>query len=668
MAVSNVSANNHANGPQILYTGGGPQNNNNDKGLQINNSSFHGFSLSDLKPDKAMILQQEKQDCLRSLSFEFMDARKEDISHAHPHTCDWLFETSQFQQWHHRDNLQNHNGVLWIKGHLGTGKSTLMKHTLRHLEENSSETHVIAAHFFNARGDYSEQTPLFMLRSLLYQMLEKEPSIYELFVPLFRDKKQKHDNGWKWRDADLKNFLLSNIKKFQSKPLFVLVDALDECEETHVRDVVGLLETLSDKATNAGVTLNICLSSRHYPHIGMRKHLELVVEQTSEHDEDIFIYTRDNLAINDKEIEKELLEKASGVFMWVVLVIKLLNQAYDEGKIEAMHKTLHKVPRDLEIVFEKLSITHNRHKHETLFMLQFVLVARRLITPEELYFATLAKTGEKIEAWDQSRVTPDAIRRRITNSSRGLIEVCKGEVNTVQFIHKLQRLDPDLGINALGTSHECLRSLLDSPILFRICVRLYGTALRAAAIKGNKETIELLLEHGADVNAQGGPYGNALYAATLEGRANTVQILLENGADVDSKMEFYGYVFQSATVQERKRIMQLLIEKGANTNPPESYFHPKLQAATTPRTEGHDLEIMLSQGMQKGASPYLRFEGHPVGLAAAMNMRAEEVVALLLDNEADINAPTFSTELLGAGLRQRAGHSASALVEAGVFS
>jgi ankyrin repeat protein len=44
--------------------------------------------------------------------------------------------------------------------------------------------------------------------------------------------------------------------------------------------------------------------------------------------------------------------------------------------------------------------------------------------------------------------------------------------------------------------------------------------------------VKLLLDRGADVNAQGGRYGNALQAAASEGRQETVKLLLDYGADV----------------------------------------------------------------------------------------------------------------------------------------
>lgn len=44
----------------------------------------------------------------------------------------------------------------------------------------------------------------------------------------------------------------------------------------------------------------------------------------------------------------------------------------------------------------------------------------------------------------------------------------------------------------------------------------------------------MLLEKGADVNAQGSFYSNVLQAASFRGHETVVQMLLEKGADVNA--------------------------------------------------------------------------------------------------------------------------------------
>jgi ankyrin repeat protein len=52
--------------------------------------------------------------------------------------------------------------------------------------------------------------------------------------------------------------------------------------------------------------------------------------------------------------------------------------------------------------------------------------------------------------------------------------------------------------------------------------------------------VQLLLDQGADFNAQGGHYDNALQTAATEGRQAIVQLLLDQGAEVNAQGGVYG--------------------------------------------------------------------------------------------------------------------------------
>jgi hypothetical protein len=297
---------------------------------------------------------------------------------------------------------------------------------------------------------------------------------------MFHDKRKKHKTGkWAWGEGELSEFLLSETKMCQSKPILLLIDALDECNESGVRKVVSFLEALSINAIDSRTTLKICLSSRHYPNIYMDRKIELVVERQGGHYQDIVKYARNKLRIRDCKIEKELVHKAAGVFMWVVLVVEMLNQAYDDGDVRAMEKKFCEVPSDLEEVFWTLLGRDNQDKQVTILILQWVLFARRLLKPEELYFAILARIEtERLGAWDRSRETSEIIERFITTHSKGLVEIRQGHQKTVQFIHgsvndfllrneRLQRLDPELAADVIGISHDCLKACCLSYLTMR---------------------------------------------------------------------------------------------------------------------------------------------------------------------------------------------------------
>ena len=99
----------------------------------------------------------------------------------------------------------------------------------------------------------------------------------------------------------------------------------------------------------------------------------------------------------------------------------------------------------------------------------------------------------------------------------------------------------------------------------------YGKALCAASHGGHKEIVQLLLERGANVNAQGGDYVNALslQAASSNGHKEVVQLLLEGGADVNAQGGLYGNALHAASSNGHKEVVQLLLEGGADVNAQE---------------------------------------------------------------------------------------------------
>ncbi|OCK74175.1 ankyrin, partial [Lepidopterella palustris CBS 459.81] len=62
-----------------------------------------------------------------------------------------------------------------------------------------------------------------------------------------------------------------------------------------------------------------------------------------------------------------------------------------------------------------------------------------------------------------------------------------------------------------------------------------GKTLLHLAAEGHEAVAKLLVDKGADVNAQGGEYGNALYAASAGGHEAIVKLLVEKGADVNAQ-------------------------------------------------------------------------------------------------------------------------------------
>ncbi|KAI1127300.1 hypothetical protein F5Y10DRAFT_195407 [Nemania abortiva] len=678
MTLFDILVHNYGNGPQNTVTGSGPQFNNNIAGAQNN---YYG-ALQDPQFSEAELFSWEKKVCLRSLIFPNMNARRHDISDAHPDTCDWLFRTTEFEKWRDRRDLSSHNGVLWIKGKPGAGKSTLMNHTLCHCEEIFSN-HLIAVYFFNARGGGLEKTPLGMLQSIVYQIIIKDDELCKDFLNSYREKRMMcNGEQSSWRQSELKKFIQSIVKQpqLQSKPLLLLVDALDECDEEHIRDVVDFFETLSVVAVRVGVELRICLSSRHYPRISMKKTLEITVEMMGGHTGDIVTYIKEKLLTDEKHIKDHVQEKASGIFMWVVLVVVMLNKAFDEGRGDgAMWETLKEVPGDLEGVFNSLLEKDSSNRAELVKMLQWVLFSQRPLSPEELYIASVE------EPLPSSRWT---IQRRIINSSKGLIEVRDSErgEEIVQFIHqsvydflhrygRLQALDPTLEPDAIGRSHLRLwvycwsyfephdttlmgrGSTMERSDQFLQYATMYvlghadevlskGSGIRsrhegpiARWLRASDEWArwrKSFGDSGTHMSQCMGPNNDATLVSIFAwcGYRNLLKLVLEleEGADVNVQSGSYGNALQASLLAENCEATELLLENGADVNAQSGRYDNALHTALS--VTNYDITKLL---LEYGADVNARIEFYGGALQAALFAKNFKIAKLLLANGANVN-------------------------------
>ncbi|KAF3937074.1 hypothetical protein ABW19_dt0204540 [Dactylella cylindrospora] len=618
-------------GYQMVSTGGHMQNfmdsnQFNSMGGAMNFAELKTYFFGSETQQKVLTPEEffaiEKEACLQTLTFANAEAHLHNISEAHPRTCDWFFSTAEFVRWRERVDCLDYNGVLWIKGHPGTGKSTLMKHTFIHCTSTKIlDDSIIAAYFFNARGDSLEKTPFGMLRSLVHQLLEQEPYLYERFVPVFRRKQSKYGaKRWEWCEAELKKFLLVEIPNYENRPLILLVDALDECRESDVRHVVAFLEELSIAAIGTGAKVSICLSSRHYPPIDMMKRLALVLEDMGGHDDDIEKYVSAKLARGDQDVQKSILAKASGIFMWVVLIVAMLNKAYDEGNIRAMRQTLEEVPNDLDEMFKRLLEGGDASRQDTTLLLEWVLFAQRPLTPEELYFAVMAgNQRKKLSGWNKEELAIDDIRRSIVALSKGLVEIRKGDKDTVQFIHgsvndfllrgrRLQTLSSTADENQISASHErlancCLASMMMDGLLAegeaigelklsshpaleyastffldhlekaesgrvakaRIWQELKddGKMLQRFKLFHNRFNSRSCTNHASGCACRCGVDDSLLFICSCHGYEELVKSLIEDGANLNDPSGFLGTALNAAAYAGRESTVDILLDAGA---------------------------------------------------------------------------------------------------------
>ncbi|KAF2684925.1 Pfs, NB-ARC and ankyrin domain protein, partial [Lentithecium fluviatile CBS 122367] len=435
------------------------------------------FNLTVLVPihhqeqTRTSLNDEQRQGLLESLRFKQIDARQMTIKTAHAKTCRWLLKNVQYLKWLDTTKLDEHHGFLWIKGNAGTGKSTLMKFALVNARKTMKDR-IVLSFFFNARGEDIEKSTIGTYRSLLLQLLERLPALQSVLDSLDL-LASTFSTDHQWSVEPLKTLLEQAIRALGESSVVCFIDALDECEEKQVREMIQFFEHIGELAVSNGIRFQVCFSSRHYPHITIRNGLELILEGQEGHTQDITNYVETELKIGKsktaQQVRVELQEKASGIFMWVVLVVGILNKESDRGQVHTLRRKLQEIPGDLHELFRDI-LTRDSHNRDGLVLcIQWVLFAKQPLSPEQLYHAILSSIDpEAVTEWDPEEITKDVTKLFILDSSKGLVEATVSKEPRVQFIHEsvrdfllkengLSKIWPEFGSNFQGQSHERLK-------------------------------------------------------------------------------------------------------------------------------------------------------------------------------------------------------------------
>jgi ankyrin repeat protein len=161
----------------------------------------------------------------------------------------------------------------------------------------------------------------------------------------------------------------------------------------------------------------------------------------------------------------------------------------------------------------------------------------------------------------------------------------------------------------------------------------YGNALQAASERGHEQVVKMLLNKGAKVNAQGGRYGNALYAASERGHEQVVKILLDKDAKVNAQGAEHCNALQAASARGNEQVVKMLLNKGAEVNAQGGLCSNALQAASA-RGNEQVVKMLLNKGAEVNAQGGLCSNA----LQAASERGHEQVVKILLDKGAKVNA------------------------------
>jgi uncharacterized protein len=170
------------------------------------------------------------------------------------------------------------------------------------------------------------------------------------------------------------------------------------------------------------------------------------------------------------------------------------------------------------------------------------------------------------------------------------------------------------------------------------------TPLIWACLFGSYNIAQILIEHGADVNANGDAYHrwSPLSCASFQGQLSIVQLLLSLGANVNATDDYGDTALMSAAKEGHTEIVTVLLAAGANVNTKDKNDRTALHWAAV-RGDYPDTTLAL---ISAGAEVDLKQESSSgdTALISAASMGHFSTVSTLINAGADVNSRNNADE------------------------
>jgi ankyrin repeat protein len=196
---------------------------------------------------------------------------------------------------------------------------------------------------------------------------------------------------------------------------------------------------------------------------------------------------------------------------------------------------------------------------------------------------------------------------------------------------------------SLGDLYRSAKHLLEAGADVNGSDAGYPSPLQGACSSGSIETIQLLIDHGADVNPQTRSQNPLLWAVRTQ-NVEVLHLILENGADVDATDGHRTALFQ-ASESGHPELVHMLLDYGANVNL-DSGSEDTLQEACkrvfpeitsrSPQDRANWVKIFQNL-LDRDAHVNLHLDRTMPVRMGVRGTNAMEIVQLLLTHNTDVN-------------------------------
>ncbi|KAK3690334.1 prion-inhibition and propagation-domain-containing protein [Podospora appendiculata] len=421
---------------------------------------------------------QSARDCIERLKCDYRDRildllwfrrmgdRERSVAPEYNRTFEWALQPSQTEGQHPWDNLagllQHSPGIYWVSGKAGSGKSTLIKYLYHHPQTRALLAHwalgpctLVRFYFWNL-GTNEQKTQEGLSRSLLHQLLSANKALIESALPdMWKDLNVCHGKTASLPSSSETEHAFKTIAErlpHLGKMCF-FIDGLDE----FVGDYMEGIRFIKRLATSPNV--KIVVSSRPIPDCvaafedAPKLHLYHLTRG------DITSYVQGTLVSHEYmkilisqypeegvTILKKVIDKAAGVFLWVILACRSLLYgfaAYD--RLEELRRRVHELPPELESMFQHmLQKVEPQHREQGARLLRLCYTNRRgqgdNVDIGDISTAGLAVLNEDPSAASPHRLGRAELRQRCDILIGRLRSWCGGLLELVPLLSADQQM------------------------------------------------------------------------------------------------------------------------------------------------------------------------------------------------------------------------------------
>ncbi|KAI0164334.1 hypothetical protein GGR52DRAFT_585622 [Hypoxylon sp. FL1284] len=333
----------------------------------------------------------------------------------------------------------------------GRGKSVLSKFILQTLEGDNQGDSKIIYYFCNIRNDESSRNARSVLRALIVQLCERDPTLLDLLLQKFT---QDHRNFFAASQYTLLHLFQHMLHSGPWTRVYCVIDGLDVYHEGMDDLITGLKTAFSIPSERNGAATNLLCTSRPDHDIAALWDASLCHNNSPRrilycHQDDIrtFIDKRGKVPgvsfthqMTDV-ITKELLSKAGDTFLWIDVAIRRL-RSIRLPYLELI-KEIKNSSANLHELYDDLVKRATANDDVSALILVWVVYAKRPLRCDELADATIINPKRKIESYEESSKYRSGLTAEVLRSRLGtLLDVVDDKVCPIHesfkdyFMHK----------------------------------------------------------------------------------------------------------------------------------------------------------------------------------------------------------------------------------------